>query len=112
MNFPDFLKQTKYGNLAHVLVEKIIEMAHEKGAYVLIDGAQACAHIKPNLQKRDVDFYVLGLLLRPSAGANFEPSSSCGRGGREEENEEGEVDQPIIPLKQVEDGKTQNEGAG
>ena len=39
-------------------VEKIIEMAHEKGAYVLIDGAQACAHIKPNLQKMDVDFYV------------------------------------------------------
>ena len=39
-------------------VEQIIEMAHEKGAYVLIDGAQACAHIKPNLQKMDVDFYV------------------------------------------------------
>ena len=39
-------------------VEQIIEMAHEKGAYVLIDGAQACAHIKPNLQRMDVDFYV------------------------------------------------------
>jgi len=39
-------------------VEQIIEMAHGKGAYVLIDGAQACAHIKPNLQKMDVDFYV------------------------------------------------------
>ena len=33
-------------------------MAHKNGAYVLIDGAQACAHIKPDLQKMDVDFYV------------------------------------------------------
>ena len=39
-------------------VDEIIEMAHKIGAYVLIDGAQACAHIKPDLQKMNVDFYV------------------------------------------------------
>lgn len=39
-------------------IEKIIEKAHEKGAAVLIDGAQACSHIKPDLHKLDVDFYV------------------------------------------------------
>jgi len=39
-------------------VEEIILKAHKKGAAVLIDGAQACAHIIPDLQKLDVDFYV------------------------------------------------------
>ena len=39
-------------------IEHIIEKAHEFGAAVLIDGAQACPHIKPDLQALDVDFYV------------------------------------------------------
>ncbi len=39
-------------------IEKIIENAHKFGAYVLIDGAQACPHIKPDVQQLDVDFYV------------------------------------------------------
>lgn len=39
-------------------IEKIIKRAHEFGAAVLIDGAQSCSHIKPDLQKLDVDFYV------------------------------------------------------
>ena len=39
-------------------IEKIIEKAHEVGAAVLIDGAQACSHLKPDFQKLDVDFYV------------------------------------------------------
>jgi len=39
-------------------IEKIIQKAHAKGAAVLIDGAQACSHIKPDLQKLDADFYV------------------------------------------------------
>jgi cysteine desulfurase/selenocysteine lyase len=38
-------------------IEEIIEAAHRMGAAVLIDGAQAAAHIKPDLQKLDVDFY-------------------------------------------------------
>ena len=39
-------------------IEEIIEKAHAVGAAVLIDGAQACPHIKPDVQKLDVDFYV------------------------------------------------------
>jgi cysteine desulfurase/selenocysteine lyase len=40
-------------------IEEIIEAAHKVGAAVLIDGAQATPHIKPDLQKLDVDFYVV-----------------------------------------------------
>ena len=39
-------------------IEYIIEKAHNVGAAVLIDGAQSCPHIKPDLQALDVDFYV------------------------------------------------------
>ncbi|AUC16362.1 cysteine sulfinate desulfinase [Tenacibaculum sp. SZ-18] len=39
-------------------IETLIHKAHKFGAYVLIDGAQACPHIKPDVQKLDVDFYV------------------------------------------------------
>lgn len=39
-------------------IEYIIEKAHNVGAAVLIDGAQSCPHIKPNVQELDVDFYV------------------------------------------------------
>ena len=39
-------------------VEDIIEAAHKFGAAVLIDGAQATPHIKPDVQALNVDFYV------------------------------------------------------
>lgn len=39
-------------------IAKIIEKAHEVGAVVLIDGAQSCSHIRPDLQALNVDFYV------------------------------------------------------
>jgi len=39
-------------------IEEIITKAHNIGAAVLIDGAQACPHMKPDLQALDVDFYV------------------------------------------------------
>lgn len=39
-------------------IETIIEKAHQVGAAVLIDGAQSCPHIKPDVQALDVDFYV------------------------------------------------------
>ena len=39
-------------------IEEIIEKAHNVGAAVLIDGAQACPHIKPDVQKLNIDFYV------------------------------------------------------
>ncbi len=40
-------------------IETIIEKAHEVGAAVLIDGAQAAPHIKADLQALDVDFYTV-----------------------------------------------------
>ena len=39
-------------------IKKIIKKAHEHGAAVLIDGAQATPHMKPDVQKLDCDFYV------------------------------------------------------
>lgn len=39
-------------------IKTIIDKAHTVGAAVLIDGAQACPHLVPNVQELDVDFYV------------------------------------------------------
>lgn len=39
-------------------IDYIIKKAHEVNAAVLIDGAQSCPHIKPDVQALDVDFYV------------------------------------------------------
>lgn len=39
-------------------IEKIIEKAHGVGAAVLVDGAQAAPHLKVDVQKLDVDFYL------------------------------------------------------
>lgn len=38
-------------------VEEIIEKAHKVGAWVLIDGAQSCPHMKVDLQALDCDFF-------------------------------------------------------
>lgn len=39
-------------------IKIMIEKAHQFGAVVLIDGAQAVPHLKPNVQDLDCDFYV------------------------------------------------------
>ena len=39
-------------------VKEIVSLAHEVGAAVLIDGAQACAHQVVDIQELDADFYV------------------------------------------------------
>ena len=39
-------------------IKEIIDAAHKVNAAVLIDGAQATPHIKPDVQDLDVDFYV------------------------------------------------------
>jgi cysteine desulfurase/selenocysteine lyase len=39
-------------------IKAIIDKAHQVGAAVLIDGAQACPHLIPDVQALDVDFYV------------------------------------------------------
>lgn len=39
-------------------IQYIIDKAHSVGAAVLVDGAQSCPHIKPDVQDLNVDFYV------------------------------------------------------
>jgi cysteine desulfurase/selenocysteine lyase len=39
-------------------IKYMIDKAHEVGAAILIDGAQAVPHLKPNVQELDCDFYV------------------------------------------------------
>ena len=59
--------KTKFVSIVHVSntlgtinpVEKIIEIAKKYNAKVLIDGAQAAAHIDIDVSKLDCDFYVL-----------------------------------------------------
>ncbi len=38
-------------------IKELIEKAHQAGAYTLIDGAQAVAHLSVNVQDLDCDFY-------------------------------------------------------
>jgi len=38
-------------------LERIIELAHAAGARVLVDGAQAMAHLRPDVAALDCDFY-------------------------------------------------------
>lgn len=40
-------------------VKKIIEKAHQVGAVVLLDGAQAASHLEIDVQDLDVDFYCI-----------------------------------------------------
>lgn len=57
--------KTKLVTIAHVSnalgtinpVKEIIELSHQKGAVVLVDGAQGVPHFKVNVQDLDCDFY-------------------------------------------------------
>ena len=40
-------------------IERIVRRAHENGAVVLVDGAQAAPHIAIDVQKMDCDFYAI-----------------------------------------------------
>ncbi|MDC6353322.1 MULTISPECIES: aminotransferase class V-fold PLP-dependent enzyme [Robiginitalea] len=40
-------------------IEEIISLAHDAGAAVLVDGAQAAPHIRADLQALDADFYTI-----------------------------------------------------
>lgn len=59
-------QKTKLVAIAHVSnvlgtinpVAEITRLAHEHGALVLVDGAQAVAHMPVDVQQLDVDFYV------------------------------------------------------
>lgn len=39
-------------------IKQIVEMAHQKGAKVLVDGAQSAPHLPVDVQALDVDFFV------------------------------------------------------
>jgi cysteine desulfurase/selenocysteine lyase len=69
--------RTKFVSLTHVSnalgtilpIREMIQMAHRRGARVLIDGAQAVSHFPVNVQDLDADFYALSghKLFGPSA---------------------------------------------
>ena len=69
--------KTKFVSLTHVSnalgtilpVREMIQIAHRRGAKVLIDGAQAVSHFPVNVQELDADFYALSghKLFGPSA---------------------------------------------
>jgi cysteine desulfurase/selenocysteine lyase len=69
--------RTRFVALTHVSnalgtilpVREMIQMAHRRGARVLIDGAQAVSHFPVNVQELDADFYVMSghKLFGPSA---------------------------------------------
>ncbi|MEO6907955.1 MAG: aminotransferase class V-fold PLP-dependent enzyme, partial [Abditibacteriaceae bacterium] len=58
-------ERTRFVSIGHVSnalgtinpVKRIIELAHQAGAKVLLDGAQAAPHIAVNVQELDCDFY-------------------------------------------------------
>jgi cysteine desulfurase / selenocysteine lyase len=53
-------------------VEEIIEKAHAVGACVLLDGAQAAAHLQIDVQKLDCDFYCIsGHKMYGPTGSGF-----------------------------------------
>jgi cysteine desulfurase/selenocysteine lyase len=61
-----FSARTRLVSIVHVSnalgtinpVKQVIEMAHERGVPVLIDGAQAAPHLSVDVQALDCDFYV------------------------------------------------------
>ncbi len=69
--FEEYLRllgpRTKFVGIVHVSnalgtinpVKQIIRAAHAQGVPVLVDGAQAVAHTKVNVQELDCDFYAL-----------------------------------------------------
>jgi cysteine desulfurase / selenocysteine lyase len=69
--------RTKFVSLTHVSnalgtilpIREMIQIAHRRGARVLIDGAQAVSHFPVNVQDLDADFYALSghKLFGPSA---------------------------------------------
>lgn len=58
-------EKTKFVSLAHVSnvlgsvapIGAIVELVHQVGAYLVVDGAQSVPHMAVNVQELDVDFY-------------------------------------------------------
>ncbi len=62
-----------YRNGAMVDVEKVVDLAHERGAYVLLDAFQSVGSLPVDVRKLGVDFLGAGVLkyLLGSAGLGF-----------------------------------------
>ena len=70
LDLEDFRKKltdrTKFVSIAHASnvlgvinpVQEIAQLAHEKGAIVVVDGAQSVPHMKIDVQQLDADFFV------------------------------------------------------
>ena len=70
LDLEDFRKKltdrTKFVSIAHASnvlgvinpVQEIAQLAHEKGAIMVVDGAQSVPHMKIDVQKLDADFFV------------------------------------------------------
>jgi selenocysteine lyase/cysteine desulfurase len=56
------LTHISYKNGARSDVEGVVRIAHERGAYVLVDGYQVCGTEPIDVHALDVDFYVAGTL--------------------------------------------------
>jgi selenocysteine lyase/cysteine desulfurase len=56
------LTHVSYKNGARSDVEGVVRIAHERGAYVLVDGYQVCGTELIDVHALDVDFYVAGTL--------------------------------------------------
>ncbi len=57
---PKFVSFTHMSNVLGTInpVQEMIQMAHQAGAIVLVDGAQSVPHLKVDVQKLEADFYV------------------------------------------------------
>src|SRR5712691_8541350 len=62
-----------YRNGAMIDVRKVVDLAHERGAYVLLDAFQAIGSLPVDVRELDVDFLGAGVLkyLLGSAGLGF-----------------------------------------
>ena len=70
LDLEDFRKKltdrTKFVSIAHASnvlgvinpVQELAQLAHEKGAIMVVDGAQSVPHMKIDVQKLDADFFV------------------------------------------------------
>jgi selenocysteine lyase/cysteine desulfurase len=67
------LTHVSFTNGTHSDLEGVIRVAHENGAYVIIDGYQGCGTAPVDVHALDVDFYVCGTLkyLLGSPGVAF-----------------------------------------
>jgi cysteine desulfurase/selenocysteine lyase len=69
-------KEVKFVSLVHtnnvtgttIPAKEVVEIAHDNGAMIMLDGAQAAPHIKIDMNDLDIDFYAFSMhkMLGPS----------------------------------------------